>query len=239
MLKRSMLQVVVFSILLGVALMSISPARAQPLLDLTTALQEVSMEVVSWAMLLAPYALFGLLAQVTAQTGVDALISMSVYIAAVLLGLTALLCMYLLIVALPANRSPMDFLSSVREAQLLAFPTSSSAAVMPVSIKTAQEKLGVVELVLLAATTVCASIGARDTPGVGIVILATILEGIGVPASGIALILRVDRILDMARTTVNVSGDLVACVVMNRWLPARSGPPAPADNARTDSGAPP
>ena len=70
------------------------------------------------------------------------------------------------------------------------------------------------------------------TPGVGIVIHATILQGIGVPASGIALILGVDRILDMCRTTVNVSGDLTACVIMDHWIgdeisPAKTPQPLP------------
>jgi Na+/H+-dicarboxylate symporter len=55
----------------------------------------------------------------------------------------------------------------------------------------------------------------------GIVILATIVQGIGVPAEGIALILGVDRLLDMTRTAVNVSGDLTACIVMDRWVGGR------------------
>lgn len=71
---------------------------------------------------------------------------------------------------------------------------------------------------LLAATTIGASTGTPSTPGVGIVILATIVQVIGVPAEGIALILGVDRILDMTRTAVNLSGDLTACVVMEKWL---------------------
>ena len=79
-------------------------------------------------------------------------------------------------------------------------------------------------LILLMVTTVGASIGTPSTPGVGIVILATILQGIGVPASGIALILGVDRILDMCRTAVNVTGDLTACVVMEKWLKKTNSP---------------
>ena len=78
--------------------------------------------------------------------------------------------------------------------------------------------LGFWGLVAVIVTTVGASIGTPSTPGVGIVILATILQGVGVPPSGIALIIGVDRILDMCRTTVNVTGDLVASVVMNRLL---------------------
>jgi Na+/H+-dicarboxylate symporter len=79
-------------------------------------------------------------------------------------------------------------------------------------------ELSLLSLALVIITTVGASIGTPSTPGVGIVVLATILQGIGVPPSGIALILGVDRILDMTRTTVNVTGDMVASVVMNRLL---------------------
>lgn len=61
-----------------------------------------------------------------------------------------------------------------------------------------------------------AAIGSPGTPGVGIVILASILESVGIPSAGIALIIGVDRILDMCRTVVNVAGDLVAAVVIGR-----------------------
>ena len=79
--------------------------------------------------------------------------------------------------------------------------------------------LTIAALALLIATAVGASVGSPASPGAGIVILATILQGIGVPAGGIALIMGVDRILDMSRTAVNVAGDLAACVVMDRWVP--------------------
>ncbi len=258
-LKRSMFQIVVLAIFLAVALASITPARAKPIMELVASLQEISMKVVSWAMAIAPLAVFGLLAQVSVQVGLEALVGMSVYVGTVLLGLLALLAFYAIIVGVVARRSPLYFLANIRDVQLLAFSTSSSAAVMPLSMETAEKKLGVSpaiarfiiplgatvnmdgtalyqviaavfltqlfgidlsypELALLAATTVGASIGAPSTPGVGIVILATIVQNLGVPASGIALILGVDRILDMSRTAVNVSGDLTACLVMERWL---------------------
>ncbi|WP_299860507.1 dicarboxylate/amino acid:cation symporter [uncultured Hoeflea sp.] len=71
---------------------------------------------------------------------------------------------------------------------------------------------------LIVLTVVGASIGSPSTPGVGIVILSGILASIGIPPEGVAILLGVDRLLDMCRTAVNVSGDLTACVVMNRWL---------------------
>ncbi len=66
--------------------------------------------------------------------------------------------------------------------------------------------------------TVGASIGSSATPGVGMVILAMVLTSVGIPSSGIALIIGVDRILDMSRTAINVTGDLTACLVMERWV---------------------
>lgn len=74
------------------------------------------------------------------------------------------------------------------------------------------------ETILLLLTTIGASIGTPAMPGVGIVVLATILSGIGVPPAGIGIILGVDRILDMCRTTVNVTGDLTATAVMQKWM---------------------
>jgi proton glutamate symport protein len=258
-LEGQMLQVVIFAILMGIALVATSENRAKPLLDMLDSLREVSMKVVGWAMMLAPYAVFGLLSQVTIKVGFDAILGMSVYVGTVLLGLFLVLCWYLLVARVFAKQKPLAFLRKIREVQLLAFSTSSSAAVMPLSIKTAEEKLNIrpsiaqfivplgatvnmdgtacyqviaavfltqvfgIELslgslILLTITTVGASIGTPSAPGVGIVILATILQTIGVPPSGIALIIGVDRILDMARTSVNVTGDLTACAVMNRWI---------------------
>ncbi|GLQ30793.1 dicarboxylate/amino acid:cation symporter [Litoribrevibacter albus] len=258
---QSMLQLVVYSIIMGVALIALPKQKAKLMLQVLDSVQSITMKVVSWAMMLAPYAVFGLLCDITIKIGLDALLGMSVYVLTVLLGLVILLCFYLLIVKFLAGRSPIQFLKEIRSVQLLAFSTSSSAAVMPLSLKTSEENLKVnpsigqfvvplgatinmdgtalyqtiaaiflvqafgIELstsamILLMLTTVGASIGAPSTPGVGIVILASLLESVGVPGAGIALILGVDRILDMSRTTLNVSGDMTACCVMDKWLPA-------------------
>ncbi len=76
----------------------------------------------------------------------------------------------------------------------------------------------IIEMTAGSAETPGASVGTPSTPGVGIMILATILRGVGIPLNGIALIIGVDRILDMSRTAVNVTGDLSACAVMERWF---------------------
>ena len=72
--------------------------------------------------------------------------------------------------------------------------------------------LGDYLMVVLTATL--ASIGTAAVPGVGLVMLAMVLQQVGLPVEGIALILGVDRLLDMTRTAVNVTGDcMVSCVV--------------------------
>ena len=257
MIEKEMLQVVLFAIIFGIALVSLPPKQSKPLLDLLDSIQDVCMTVVRWAMLLAPLAVFGLLAQITMRVGIEVLLGMAVYVGTVLGGLLILLLCYLVILMFVGVK-PWYFLGSVREVMLLAFSTSSSAAVMPLSIQTAEEKLGVrssisqfviplgatinmngtalyqgaatvflaqvfdVELtlptlLLVVLTTVGASIGSPATPGVGIVILAMVLTSAGIPTSGIALIIGVDRILDMSRTAINVTGDLTATRVMERW----------------------
>jgi Na+/H+-dicarboxylate symporter len=226
-------------------------------------------------MWLAPWAVFGLLAQLTSKIGLQALLGMAVYVGTVLIGLTLLLVMFLAIVGIGGGMRPWKFLSAARDVMLMAFSTSSSAAVMPLSMKTAEERLGVrpsisqfiiplgatinmngtalyqgvaaiflaqvfgVEigiggLTLIVLTAVGASIGSPATPGVGIVILSSILVSVGVPPTGVALIMGVDRILDMSRTSLNVSGDLVACVLMDKWLQREESPSMPASSpART------
>ena len=68
--------------------------------------------------------------------------------------------------------------------------------------------------ITIILTAVLASIGTASVPGAGLIMLVVILESIGVPSSGIALILGVDRILDMMRTVTNVTGDMVVATVV-------------------------
>ena len=67
-------------------------------------------------------------------------------------------------------------------------------------------------MVVLTATL--ASIGTAGVPGVGLITLALVLQQVGLPVEGIALIIGVDRLLDMMRTAVNVSGDAAVAVIV-------------------------
>ena len=75
--------------------------------------------------------------------------------------------------------------------------------------------LGIVQQLTIILTATLASVGAAGVPGAGIITLAMVLQAINVPLEGIALILGVDRILDMLRTTTNIIGDGAGAVVVN------------------------
>ncbi len=264
-----MLQVVVGAAVFGAALLMLPGEKARPILDIMGSIQAACMVVVGWVMRFAPLAVFGLVAEITMRVGLGAIVGMAAYVGTVLLGLLLLLILYVALVVVFAGMRPLRFLGAIREVMLLAFSTSSSAAVMPLSLRTAEEQLhvpsgisrfvvplgttinmagtalyqgvaaiflaqvfgveiGLAGVVLITLTAVGAAVGSPGTPGVGIVILATILASVGIPASGVALIIGVDRLLDMARTSVNVTGDLATCVIMKRWLARAAAPEVPA-----------
>ena len=259
MVQGEMLQIVIFSVIFGIALVSMAPTQSKPMLELLGSLQEICMTIVRWAMRLAPFAVFGLMAQLTTKIGLSALLGMAYYVFTVELGLVIMLIFYMIMLKFLANKKPLDFLRGARDVLLLAFSTSSSATVMPLSIKTAEQEFGVRpsisqfviplgatinmngtalyqsvatvflaqvygidlsmgSMALIVAMAVGASIGSPATPGVGIVILSMVLTTVGIPPSGIALIMGVDRILDMSRTAINVTGDLVTCALMEKWV---------------------
>ena len=258
-MSGEMLSIIIFALIMGVALITLPEKSSRPILDLLESIQQFTMKVVSWAMRLAPFAAFGLMAGIVSKIGLSALTGLGAYMATVIVGLFVMMIVYIIIIKFLAKRPLSSTLAMIKESQLLAFSTSSSAATMPVSIKTAEEKLKVkpkvsqfiiplgatinmdgtamyqiiavfflaqlfdvnlsfTTIILIALTSLAASIGAPSAPGTGIVILSTILIAAGVPVVGVVLLLGVDRILDMTRTMVNVTGDLTACLFFNKRI---------------------
>ncbi|WP_253805593.1 dicarboxylate/amino acid:cation symporter [Nitrosopumilus sp. Nsub] len=258
-MSGEMLSIIIFALIVGVAMITLPTKSSRPILDLLESIQDFTMKVVSWAMRLAPFAAFGLMAGIISKVGLSALAGLGAYMATVVAGLFIMMMVYIIIIKFFAKRPLSSTLSTIKEPQLLAFSTSSSAATMPVSIKTAEEKLKVkpkvsqfiiplgatinmdgtamyqiiavfflaqlfdvnlsfTTIILIALTSLAASIGAPSAPGTGIVILSTILIAAGLPAIGVVLLLGVDRILDMTRTMVNVTGDLTACMFFNKRI---------------------
>ena len=79
--------------------------------------------------------------------------------------------------------------------------------------------LGIGHQVVIFLTASLAAVGAAAIPGAGLITMSIVLQAVGLPLEGIGLILAVDRLLDMFRTTVNVFGDCVGTVVVDSMLP--------------------
>lgn len=75
-------------------------------------------------------------------------------------------------------------------------------------------ELSLTQQLTIVLTATLASIGSAGVPGAGLIMLIIVLESIGVPAAGIALIIAPDRILDMFRTVVNITGDATVCTIV-------------------------
>jgi len=260
-LTGEMLGVVIFTIIIGVAITQLRTETAKPIIRFSEAVQKICMIVVSWAMILVPYAVFGLIAALLSRTSVEIFLGLGYYIGVVILGLIILMVFYLVLIVILTKKNPFKFLKAIKDPQLLAFSTASSAAVMPLTMKTADEKLGVssnisdfvipvgatinmdgtalfqcvttlfmaqaygieltiMNLLLITFTVVAASIGTPAIPGGGVIILASVLQSAGIPLDGLIIIIGIDRILGMFRTAVNVTGDLTACLIFNKFYGA-------------------
>src|SRR5680860_386596 len=139
-----MLQVIFFTIFLGISMLLIGEKKSKPLKDFFDALNEVVLKMVDLIMLTAPIAVFALLANVVVSSGdPDLLLALLKYSGVVILGLLLMIVFYSLVVGTFSRYNPMTFLSKMFPAQLLAFSTSSSAATLPVTMERVEEHIGV------------------------------------------------------------------------------------------------
>jgi len=254
--EASMLQIIFFAIVFGIALTYLDKSKTEPVLRFMEAVNEAMIQLVHLVMKIAPFGVFALIAAIIGQYGLGILRTLVVYSVVVVAGLAIHgTVVYPAAVKLFAGMNPIHFFKGIAPAQLVAFSTSSSNATLPVTMECAEENLGVSEEVsafvlplgatinmdgtalyqgvatifiaqvygldltltqqlMVVLTATLASVGAAGVPGVGMITLALVLKTVGVPVEGIALILGVDRILDMCRTAVNITGDSSCAVVV-------------------------
>jgi proton glutamate symport protein len=250
------LQIVFFAILVGVFLVQIPSDKAKPVITFFEGLSEAMIVLVEKIMIIAPYAVFTLIAATVAEFGFNILQTLLWYSLTVVLGLTILTFVeYPILLKAFTKIKVTDFFRAQKQVLAVAFSTSSSAATLPVTMDVCEKRLGVpnkiASFVLPLGTTVnmdgtalyqavaamfiaqvygfdlnltqqltivltaaLAAIGTAPVPGIGLIMLIIVLKSIGVPEEGIALIIGVDRILDMCRTVPNVIADSLACVVI-------------------------
>lgn len=251
----TMLQVIVFALFLGIAAALIGE-KGKPFLRFNESLAEVMYKVTSIVMKFAPYGVFALIAVTAAKYGPAVLSPFAKVIFTIYLGcfLQAVL-VYSGLISIAVGRSPLWFFRGVREAMLAAFVTRTSSGVLPISMRNAEDNLGVSEKISsfvlplgatinmdgtaiyqgvcalfiaqaygiplsigaqvgILITATLASIGTAGVPGAGLIMLSMVLASAGLPIEGIGLVAGIDAVLDMARTCINVTGDLCVSAVV-------------------------
>lgn len=254
--NSEMLQIVIFSLLLGLVLSLIPRTKSEVVIKFFDGLSEAMIKLVNLIMKIAPIGVFALIAATVGEFGFNILQTLFWYAISVILGLALhTLGVYTLIVKLFSKLKVSTFFKGLRKAQTIAFSTSSSAATLPVNMECCQDNLGVsksitsfvlplgatinmdgtalyqgvaavfiaqvfgmdlnlVQQLTIVLTATLASIGTAPVPGVGIIMLIIVLKSVGIPEEGIALILGIDRILDMCRTITNITGDAAVSVAV-------------------------
>jgi len=258
--NSNMLQIIFFSLLVGIAIISLPFKEVRAFKYVLDAGNAIVLKIVDLIMLFAPYGVFSLMAALIVEApSFDVFKALGMYAFTVVLGLLIVVyVVYSSFVYFLGKKHPLWFFKGISPAQLLGFSTSSSAATLPVTMDCAEKNLHVRKDVLsfvlpigatvnmdgtclyqgvaaifiaqvmgydlttgqqlsVIITATLASIGAAAVPGAGILMLVIVLESIGVSPAGIALIFAIDRPLDMLRTSVNVTGDAMVAVLINRF----------------------
>ncbi|HAI57178.1 MAG TPA: dicarboxylate/amino acid:cation symporter [Saprospirales bacterium] len=140
----SMLQIIFFVIFFGISLLLIKPEESKPVKAFFDGLNEVVLKMVDLIMLIAPIAVFALIASLLTEiSNPEIFIALAKYAMTVVLGLAIMVVFYLILIKTKIGYSPGFFLKNFSPAQLLAFSTSSSAATLPVTMERVEEHLGV------------------------------------------------------------------------------------------------
>jgi len=263
------LPTIVFAILLGTALAFLKESKipriseaSATVLNVFDGLAEAMYRLVRWVLEIAPYGVFALIAVVVGTQGPKVLGPLAVVTMAVYLGL---IIHYFLVYggALAiSGLNPLKLWAGARDASITAFVTRSSSGTLPVTMRVADEQLGIGRgvysftlplgatinmdgtclyqavcaifianaigsplafgaQVMVMITAVLASIGTAGVPGAGAIMLLMVLEAVGLPveagttvAVAYGMILGIDAILDMGRTSLNVTGDLAVTSIV-------------------------
>ena len=174
------LGIIFFAMLLGVACVLIGEPAA-PVANFFTALNDIMMKLTLWLMEISPYGIGCIIASLIATLGIPALIALAWYCTAVISGIAIHILFILALVSYFGKMSPTTFLSGIRDAWLIAFCTTSSAATLPVTIHCTTEKLNVSEKISNFTLPVGATVNMDGTAlyeGVAIIFLIQLFGGL-------------------------------------------------------------
>jgi proton glutamate symport protein len=252
--EGQVLQIVVFSILFGIALAMVNEAKRRPVLAFCESLSETMFKFTNIVMMFAPIGVGAAIAYTVGSTGLGVLVNLSKLLATLYAALFGFILFVLLPIALAFKVPIRRFVKAVAEPVSIAFATTSSEAALPKAMEE-MEGLGVPrqivafvipigysfnldgtslylslasvfvaqvagiqmslsQQVLMVFTLMLTSKGVAGVPRAALVILLGTLASFRLPSEPAFLLLGIDGLMDMARTSVNVLGNCLATVVV-------------------------
>lgn len=264
----AMLPLIIFSLLLGLALLKIEDALRDRVVIIFRGVTEAMLVIVRWLLVVAPIGVFALAVPLVARLGLAAIGALATYV--VLVSLAA--AVFIVGVLYPAaawlsGMSVAAFARAALPAQAVAFSSRSSLAALPALIDTARDTLHLpeeissffiplatvvfragavlgltigtlfvarvygtdissVQVATIVMTALVTSFSIPGIPGGSIVAMVPVLTAVGLPVEGIGILLGVDTIPDMFRTTANVTGQLAAATIVGKHAATRAVEPA-------------
>ncbi len=255
--EGQVLQIVVFSILFGIALAMLNEKKRRPMLSFSESLAETMFKFTNLVMYFAPVGVGAAIAYTVGHMGLGILVNLFKLLATLYVALIVFMLAVLLPVALIARVPIKKFVNAIAEPVSIAFATTSSEAALPRAME-AMEAIGVPRQIvafviptgysfnldgttlylslasvfvaqaagihmglgqqlLMVFTLMLTSKGVAGVPRASLVILLGTAASFNLPVEPIFIILGIDELMDMARTSVNVIGNCLATVVIARW----------------------
>jgi len=255
--EGKILQIVVFSVVFGIALSLVKDKYRQPMVKFTEALAEVMFKFTNIVMYFAPVAVFAAIAYTIGHMGLDVIINLFKLIATLYVALIIFMVLVLLPIAWIFRIPVRQFILAVSEPATIAFATSNSESALPSAMES-MERFGIPrkivafviptgysfnldgttlylslatvfvaqaagihlafsQQIVICLTLMLTSKGVAGVSRAALVILLGTAASFGLPTEPIFMILGIDVLMDMARTSVNVVGNCLATAVIARW----------------------
>lgn len=280
LVELNILGIVANAFLIGIAMVIVLPGKS-PLFDVVTHINQVIFKILGWVIKFLPIGIFAILFDFTLRLsngeGHSSDFLTQLFQFALLVAVITLIHGFIvlpLLAWLTTGMKPIELFRKIARPMIVAFSTSSSAATLPVSMKTCEEDLGVsksvtsfvlplgatmnmdgtalfeamaavflaylygIELSNIALITIflmsmVASIGAPGMPSASMSGMQMVLLAVGIPLEAIAILLVIERPLDTIRTAINVEGDIIGTLVVNRYT---GGAPLASTNEGVSTG---
>ncbi|MCY6484652.1 dicarboxylate/amino acid:cation symporter [Clostridium aestuarii] len=256
LVSGNIMQILFFSIFLGLGISSLESKKKNLLINVFDALSDALVFVITKIMYTAPLGVFALMAYSIGTFGFDMLtLIVKLFLTCVFAWIIHTFGIYGLIIKLFSKVSPRKFFSKIYKSQLVALSTASSMATIPVNKEVCEQELGIskettsfvlplgatinmdgnaiyyaivacffaqmfgIELgipqyLAIIFTATIGSIGQAGVPGPSFLVVA-VLVAANIPIEGLPIIFGVDRIFDMLRTSVNITGDASCAVIVD------------------------